>query len=111
LSPAPRIAHQEICRLLTACLLPQAKAAKLRVTQDINVRLGPDRIVEPDVTVASADRLAVMAHAPEVALIALRLLHLDGKRYVEHAVAKHGETLSSDLPFPFEMSTEALADF
>jgi Uma2 family endonuclease len=151
-SPAPRIAHQRIGRRLMTVLLPSAEAVELTVDYDINVRLGRDRIVEPDLTVAAVDRLALLADASQVALIVeitspsnaavdrtlkrdlyaeagigwyllvepdhetyktvtLRLLRLDGKHYVEHAVAKHGETLTSELPFPLEISTEALLDF
>ncbi|KUL33351.1 hypothetical protein ADL15_17820 [Actinoplanes awajinensis subsp. mycoplanecinus] len=43
--------------------------------------------------------------------IELRLFRLDGTTYVEHATAKQGETLTSDLPFPIAISTEALLDF
>ncbi|KUL33350.1 Uma2 family endonuclease [Actinoplanes awajinensis] len=43
--------------------------------------------------------------------VTLFLYRLDGKAYVEHATAKQGETLTSELPFPIAISTEALLDF
>ncbi len=43
--------------------------------------------------------------------VRLRLFHLAGEHYVEHAVAEHGEVLVSDGPFPLEISTIALLDF
>jgi Uma2 family endonuclease len=96
-SPAPRIAHQRIGRRLMTALVPAAEAAKLTVDYDITVRLGRDRIVEPDLATHQT--------------VTLRLLRLDGNAYVEHAVAEHGGTLSSALPFPLEIGTEALLDF
>jgi len=35
----------------------------------------------------------------------LRLHRLAGDHYVKHAAAKHGQTLRSDRPFPFELNT------
>ncbi|MCW2137594.1 Uma2 family endonuclease [Actinoplanes cyaneus] len=43
--------------------------------------------------------------------VTLQLFRLDGDAYVEHATAKRGETLISDLPFPISISTEELLDF
>jgi hypothetical protein len=39
------------------------------------------------------------------------LFRLVGDAYVEHASAKRGETLISELPFPIAISTEELLDF
>ncbi|WP_229830825.1 Uma2 family endonuclease [Actinoplanes ianthinogenes] len=43
--------------------------------------------------------------------VTLRLLRLADKAYLEHATAKQGETLTSDVPFPISISTEELLDF
>jgi len=151
-SPQPVSGHQDLSSLLDALLRPVARAAKLRSSQAINVRLGVDRIVVPDITVADRARTVTTAEAREVVLVAeitspsnaavdrifkrklyaeariewyllvepnhptydavaLQLLRLRGKHYVEHAAAEHGETLTSELPFPIEISTEALLDF
>jgi Uma2 family endonuclease len=42
--------------------------------------------------------------------ITLRLFRLSGGHYVEHAVAKHGETLVSEQPFPIRIDTRSLVD-
>jgi Uma2 family endonuclease len=40
--------------------------------------------------------------------LTLRLNRLNGRHYVEHAVAKGGEKLTCDRPFPFELDTRSL---
>ena len=54
-------------------------------------------LVEPDMT--------------DYESVTLRLFRLQGEHYVEHATAKHGEVLRSDLPFPIEIASEDLVDF
>ena len=46
----------------------------------------------------------LVEHEP-VNSLTLRLNELDGRHYVERAVAKQGEVLTSERPFPFELDT------
>lgn len=43
--------------------------------------------------------------------VRLTLFRLQGEHYAIHAVAEHGETLISDIPFDIEISTVELLDF
>ncbi|WP_248294211.1 Uma2 family endonuclease [Actinoplanes sp. TBRC 11911] len=69
-SPAPTNEHQEISYLLTTILRPPASAAKLCVTQAGNVRLGPDRLVSPDITVRRPSKPGTRTEAADVVMVA-----------------------------------------
>jgi len=84
-SPAPENPHQIIASALLMSVYPAARTA------------GWYLLVEPDMT--------------DYESVTIRLFRLQGEHYVEHATAKHGEVLRSDLPFPLEISTEDLVDF
>jgi len=49
----------------------------------------------------------LVEHEPHDSLT-LRLNRLVDRHYVEHAIAKSGEALASDRPFPFELDTRSL---
>jgi Putative restriction endonuclease len=50
-SPSPNYDHQGILHELASALKPAAKAAGLWVYIDVDVRLGPARVVEPDLII------------------------------------------------------------
>jgi hypothetical protein len=50
----------------------------------------------------------LLAERDPAGLVTLRLLRLDGEHYLEHAVAKNGETLASADPFRIEIDTRSL---
>jgi len=53
-SPAPTNDHQDLSSFLWLAIMPAAKAAGLRVSQAVNVRLRRGRIPIPDLVVADA---------------------------------------------------------
>ncbi|GAA4602058.1 Uma2 family endonuclease [Actinoplanes octamycinicus] len=151
-TPSASHPHQDISARLWAILEPAARAARLRTRLAVNLRLGRDRFVIPDLIVTGGPRVAIFSEAPDVVLtceitspgnaaldrtlkmplyavaripwfllvepdfadyesVTLSLHRLKDGEYVEHARAKQGETLTSDVPFPIAISTEELLDF
>lgn len=67
MSPAPSKRHQRVSRLLANSV--EAAAGRLLVFEAVNLRLGVDRIVIPDVVVADTDDEGTVVEAGEVALV------------------------------------------
>jgi Uma2 family endonuclease len=70
LSAAPNKRHQDLSRRLANTLEPSANTSGLLVFEAVNVRLGTDRIVIPDVIAADTDYEGGMTEAAEVRLVA-----------------------------------------
>jgi Uma2 family endonuclease len=68
-SPAPNKPHQDISFLLMTMIRPAARVAGLRAYEAANLRLGPDRIVIPDIIVADTDPRGGVTEASEVVLV------------------------------------------
>ncbi|MEV0943720.1 Uma2 family endonuclease [Micromonospora wenchangensis] len=68
-SPAPSKRHQLVSWSLVDSLRPAARPLGLLVFEAVNVRLGVDRIVIPDVVVADTDDEGTVVEAGEVALV------------------------------------------
>jgi Uma2 family endonuclease len=70
ITPVQSKRHQHLSYRLANILEPPANASGLLVFEAVNVRLGTDRIVIPDVIVADTDEEGGMTDAAEVRLVA-----------------------------------------
>jgi Uma2 family endonuclease len=68
-TPAPSKPHQHLSFALMSALYPGARVAGLRAYAAINVRLGADRIVIPDLVIADTDPQGTVTDATEVVLV------------------------------------------
>ncbi|WP_250008102.1 Uma2 family endonuclease [Actinoplanes sp. M2I2] len=68
-SPAPTVPHQSVAHLLVRALRTSARKAGLGAHGAVLLRLGPDRLLVPDLVVARADRLAAFADATDTVLV------------------------------------------
>ncbi len=67
-TPSPTHPHQSISARLWAAFQPAARAAGLRTHLAVNLRLGRDRFVIPDLLVAGGPRVTLFSEAPDAAL-------------------------------------------
>ena len=67
-----------------------------------------DRVLKMDLYAAAGIGWYLLVEHGPVNSLTLRLNELDGRHYVERAVAKQSEVLASERPFRFELDTRSL---
>nr|WP_221377661.1 Uma2 family endonuclease [Actinoplanes polyasparticus] len=68
-SLTPTVPHQSVAHLLVRSLRSTARRAGLGAHGAVLMRLGPGRLLVPDLVVARVDRLAAFAEAADTALV------------------------------------------
>lgn len=69
---------------------------------------GADRVVKMQLYAAAKIAWYLLVEQDSSDSIVLRLNRLNGSHYVEELTAETGESLTSELPFPFQLDTRSL---